>query len=440
MNKSIYNLKDTIFAPITSKFSGSVCVFRISGNRACDILSNLSAKNITPNQAIFSKLFYENRKILDECVVTFFQFPKSFTGEDCIEVSLHGSEYIYNEFIKLLTKNFNFRFASNGEFLYRALVNQKIDILKAESIDALIKSCTEKQHKFAIRQGDDENRKIYQNWYQEFISIYSLVESNIDFSDQEIPESTMEQIKDGILKIKNEMSFMLGSKSQKKIFDGINIAILGLPNAGKSSLLNALCKENIAIVSNTAGTTRDLISTKIDIDGYLVNILDTAGIRKDSKDEIEIEGIRRAISAVKIADIRIFVFEYGIINQELYDTYHQESDIIIASKCDIKMEKNEKYIKVSTTKNLGIDELISALKKSIEKILPNVNEDICISDRQKNILCKCFEVIQNLHNIDEIECFAQDLRDIISYMGEIFGYTSIDDILGNIFSKFCIGK
>ncbi len=441
MQSNYNNLSDTIFAPITSRFSGAVCVFRISGNDATLLETFLSTKNLKSNFSTFARVFDESGEILDEAVVVYFKSPKSFTGQDCIEISLHQSQYIFDKFCDILTKNLGFRVAFRGEFLYRAFVNQKVSLSKAESIDILIKSQTKSQHTLAIRGIDNIISRQYQIWYDEMVKLYSLIEANIDFSDQEIPAETIAYIANSLKNLQNKMEESVKNDAFSKIIDGVNIAILGKVNAGKSSLINAICNKKVSIVSEKAGTTRDIVSFKIDVGGYLVNILDTAGIRFDSEDEIEKEGVEMALDAAKSADIRIFVCEKGEFDSKIKQDLHQEGDILVCSKFDICEDfSDESFIKISTKNAFGLDVLMLQIKEKIEKKLNIMDENFAISDRHKAILKKACEVISLIDIEDSIEILAEDFRILLNTMGEIFGYKSNDDILGNIFSKFCIGK
>ncbi|QED23464.1 tRNA uridine-5-carboxymethylaminomethyl(34) synthesis GTPase MnmE [Candidatus Deianiraea vastatrix] len=450
-----YNLNDTIFAPITPKIGGAVCIFRISGSDALKIKSHLSCPDLKPNECVFSKLFDAEKQLLDEVLVTFFKAPKSFTGQDCIEISLHASLYIYEKFIALMRDSLNFRFAENGEFLYRAVMNQKMDINHAEGINMLIKSQSASQHSFAMSQMSKDLSDVYRSWYDKICEIYALIEANIDFSDQEIPQDTIKYIENELFNLTKQMNKYINSPCQSQIFDGIDIAILGRPNAGKSSLINTICNKDVSIVSNIPGTTRDLVSKSVVISGFLVNIIDTAGIRENSSDEIENQGILRAISAVKSSAIRIFVFENGEIDMDLLEKYYMPSDILLCSKSDLineevrqkKVPNIEKYsikssdfLFISTKNGDGIDQLLSHIKAKIEENMPSISDNICVSDRQKDILIKCYSIITSAGSIDEIEIFAESMRSAMAQMGQIFGNMSIEDILGQIFSKFCIGK
>lgn len=441
MQTSDYNLNDTIFAPITSKFGGSVCVLRISGRNAFDFLKSTDKQKLKPNYASFAKIFTDDQ-LLDEAIITQFSEPNSFTGENILEISIHGSEYIYNKIVTIFTEKYGFRFASNGEFLYRALINNKLDLTKAESIDLLIKSTTKNQHKLAIRGLTGNIADVYKQWHEDLKNILSLLEANIDFSDQEIPQDIIDEIDESIIKISNSMVKILDSNDLiHKVIDGFKIVILGRPNAGKSTLINILTKSNIAIVSDIPGTTRDLISAKLDIGGNLVNIVDTAGIRTEVENIIEQEGVNRAKDAIKSADLRLFLFEKGKLDNNLIDEFFEKDDILIASKSDlITSEIDNRMLTFSKNSGIEFNILIEEIAKKIEEKSCHINDLMCISERQRLLVNKTYKIIRDINVDNEIEIIAEDIRFAIATLDSIFGNTNIEDILGNIFSKFCIGK
>ncbi len=437
-----YSLHDTIFAPITPKFGGSVCVFRISGAKSFEFLNSTGkAGNFPSKNAFFTNIIKDN-SVLDEVIITAFKNPHSFTGEDILEIAIHASDYIYKQLVEIFTEKYGFRFANPGEFLYRALINGKIDLTKAESINLLIKSSTQNQHKLAIRGIDGKISQKYQEWHLVLVNILSLLEANIDFSDQEIPREIMQKIHTEIHNLQASMQEVLRPGSLiSKVVGGFKIAILGKPNAGKSSLINALTNSEIAIVSPTPGTTRDLITAQLDISGYLVNLIDTAGIRDDVDSDIEKEGVIRAKNAAKSADIRIFLFEKGVAEEGLLGEFYQNQDILIASKSDLIFGE----IPGNLTKlSIGNAEELQGVIRNISAAIVNktgeIDNLICTSERQIAIISRCHNIINSLDLTAEIEILAEEIRFVLANLAEIFGITSPDDILGNIFSKFCIGK
>lgn len=434
-----YNFQDTIFAPITSVNGGSVCVFRVSGSKAKN-LQSIFSKKFQHSVSKFTKILFQGQ-IIDEVLCTLFESPKSFTGEDVLEVSLHSSNYIIQKFTNILSSHFGFRYAKNGEFSYRALINGKINLLQAESINQLVKSETEKQHHLAIRGLSSNLNNLYQNWCNKLKNILSIIELNIDFSDQDISRETEISIHKDIEILNSEISSHLPNESfSEKIRHGIEIAIIGEPNVGKSSLINLFAKRNIAITSNLAGTTRDIIRADIDIDGILVNFFDTAGIR-DSSDEIESIGIKIAIEKIHSADLRIFLIDSQNQNLTLYNKYKKENDILVVNKIDLNESKNIKNAIYISIKNLiNIDKLYSEIKNKISLISPNVSELITTSERQYNLLKQASILLNQIEKNQDIEIISENIRITINYLNKINNFLSYEDVLSEIFSNFCIGK
>ena len=293
---------DTIFAPICN-LGGSVVSVRFSGKNALDVLKYFSVnKKITHNNQLFFAKLMHNGKIFDEVVIKTFLEPHSFTGENVVEIDLHANRILLNDFLSIVSKIPHFRFAKNGEFSRRAFLNGKMDIIKSEGINAIIKAETKQQQKLANEMFYGNISKRYQNIRERIIQALSFVETQIDFSEEEVPEDIKKDVKKITDELVMEISTCINDKQAiDRINNGISVAIIGKPNVGKSSLLNWLAKREIAITSSIAGTTRDVLSANIDIDGYKVIFFDTAGIR-EAKDEIEAEGIKRAKNVAENAD------------------------------------------------------------------------------------------------------------------------------------------
>lgn len=444
----------TIFAPITSTSRAGVVVIRISGPQSIKCLEALGCfAELQSHKIFFHKLFDPtNQEIIDEALISFFQAPRSFTGEDVVEINIHASPYILKKITQILLEQKNVYYAQAGEFSKRAFMNGKIDLVQAEAIPDLIACETEMQHRQAIKQLNGELGKIYENWREELLEVMALIEANIDFPEDDIPPSTIDKIIFGVKKIIHEISQHLqDNKIGQKIKDGLNLVILGSPNVGKSSLINFLAQSEIAIVSDLAGTTRDVVETHLEIKGLAVKIADTAGLRL-SDDKIEQEGIRRAIKKAQDADIKIFVVDATnpIFNHELIDL----NSIIIINKIDkiknfdfdffIKENRLDfdvkKILPISLINKINTSQLIKILEEQILEILPQNNSPLITQERYRKILQDCLINLKNFSLDKNIEIAAQDLWITSRELGKITGKFDIENILEIIFSRFCIGK
>lgn len=441
---------ETIFAPICP-LGGSVVSIRFSGDNVFDLFDFFKiSKEIYLNKSLFfTKLHYKN-KILDEVIVKVFKKPNSFTGEDVIEIDLHASRLILKDFLNIVSKIPNFRFATNGEFSKRAFLNGKINLIKTEGINAIIRAETEQQRKIANEMFFGNINSKYKNIRQQLINAMSFVETQIDFAEEEVPDDVIEDIKQITNNLIKEMNICLEDKKAiDKINQGISIAIIGNPNVGKSSLLNWLAKREIAIVSPIAGTTRDVLSVDIDLDGYKTTFFDTAGIR-ESEDLIEKEGIKRAKNIAKDADLCIFICDKiedcdKIINES--KTYNNDV-IFVLNKTDLideKMIKNEfkknNVISISVLKQENLDELLNIIKQKVLEKVELKQNPLVVNERQEILLKQCVEVLSSIDfDTMQIEIIGENIRIAIDKISEIIGQIYTDDILDNIFSKFCIGK
>jgi tRNA modification GTPase len=433
---------DTIFAPITSAFNSGVSVIRISGSEVKNCLQKLGVKkNLNHQEISFHKIYNpQNNQILDECLIAFFKGPQSFTGQDVAEISIHGSPFILRKVLEILSAQKNCRIAQNGEFSKRAFLNGKIDLIQAEAIVDLIACETESQHRQALQQLQGKLGEIYQNWREELIEISALIEAAIDFPDEDLPQNIIDGVENRaqklIAEIKNHLS---DNKIGQKIKDGLNLAIIGAPNAGKSSLLNFLAKSDVAIVCETAGTTRDVIEINLNIAGIAVKISDTAGIH-ETNDKIEKEGIRRALKKAEIADIKIYLIDSA--NPKIDENLIDEKTILIANKNDLQNFSSDSldFLSISIKENKNCDKLIAKLEEKIKQIIPNQTSPLITNERYRVSLNKALENLENFSLTNNIELAAEDLRMAAREIGKIIGKVDVDDILDVIFSRFCIGK
>ena len=448
-------IEDTIAAIATPSGSGAISVIRVSGSKSLDtvnsIFSGKTNLNFAPTHTVhYGKIIDSTGKLIDDVLVSIFKNPSSYTGEDSIEISTHGNPFIAEKIIKLLVSK-GIRLAEPGEFTKRAFLNNKIDLAQAEAVADVINSRTEASLFGARNQLNGELSKKVKELRELLINTSSFVELELDFAEEDIELIDKKELLEKINKIKFEIDRLLDTYSFGKVIrDGVNVAIVGRPNVGKSSLLNYIMKESRAIVSSIPGTTRDVIREEVSIDGILFRLFDTAGIRV-SEDEIEKEGVFRSREAVRNADIVVFMndIEQEFDNNLLGEIKSLTSDdkiISVLNKIDVPHETLQHAdVYISALTGAGIERLFKKLKEvSIgnsnysEKsaVVTNIRHYQCLRDA-KDALIKAEESAKNGLSGEFI---SVDLRNAETNLGEIIGEVTSDDILNNIFTKFCIGK
>jgi len=443
----------TIYALSSGPGISGVAVIRISGTETTKVISKLTNGNFPkPRIATLKKINKINtNEMIDEGIILWFPGPESYTGEDMAEFHVHGSISVVTAIQHSISKIENCRLAEPGEFTKIAFQNGKINLLKAESISDLISSETEIQRQQAIKIMSGKNSDKYNSWRERLLKILSNVEAKIDFPDEDLPDNILKDIKNNSEKIKNEIKKKLDDqKVGERIREGFKIAILGPTNAGKSSLLNYLARRDAAIVSEIAGTTRDVIETHLNIDGYPVVLSDTAGIR-DSKDEIEKRGLRLALKKAEDADLNLIVIEpkNAHFTGFLKDMVSSDKTIIVVNKSDLGVDEmildfkkyNPIYISIKDNKN--INSLISVITDKLKNQFIS-SEDILITrERHRQHLEQCVLHLENFNNKNNLEDFdkaAEDLRLATRHLGIIVGKVDVEEILSSIFNDFCIGK
>jgi tRNA modification GTPase len=448
----------TIFAPITSSIKSGVTLIRISGPQTINCLDLLGFKGTPTHQKVsFQKIIDpQNGHLLDECLITFFQAPQSFTGEDVAEISIHASSFIAKRIFQILSEQKNVRFAEAGEFSKRAFLNGKFDLTQAEAIPDLIAAETAIQHRQALEQLSGKLGEIYENWREKIISILAQIEALIDFPDEDLPADLARRIEAEVTGLRAEISSHLNdNKIGQKIKNGLSLAIIGAPNSGKSSLINFLAQSEIAIVSNIPGTTRDIVETHLEIGGIPVKIADTAGIR-DTEDLIEKEGIKRALNKAKSADLKILMISAEKIDDEiktfLAEDLVDNNTLIIINKIDLTpnfsldkfVTKNLPIMTISITRQINLDKLIAKLESKILELLPDFNSlsntSLITQERYRTSLTSAVENLRNFSLTKNIELAGEDLRLATREIGKITGKIDIENIFDVIFSRFCIGK
>ena len=442
----------TVYALSSGPGISGIAVIRVSGSKTEEIILSLTNGSLPKTkEATLKKIINpKNGELIDEGLVIFFKRPNSYTGEDMAEFHVHGSKAVVQEVLTVLEGFDDCRLAEPGEFTKIAFQNNKINLLKAESIGDLIAAETELQRKQALRIMLGDSSKKFNFWRDELINILADIEAKIDFPDEDIPENLSQNIKNRCEKIKNEIQVTLDdNKTGEIIREGFKIAIVGPPNVGKSSLLNYLSKREAAIVSEKAGTTRDVIECHLDLEGIPVIISDTAGIR-DSSDEIETKGVNLAINKAEEADLIIILLDpkkldfKGFFNEKLHD-----KSILAINKSDLLIESiNNKEFKIephiiSIKDNKNLDKLIEAVKLKLNKQFLKTNNVLITRSRHRLHLKEChkhLKVFLEKKNNQEFDLAAEDLRLSIRHLGTIVGKVDVEEILGSIFDNFCIGK
>ena len=435
----------TIYALSTILGRSGVAVIRISGNRAKDVLLKFTnKKDFEPRKATFCTLFSpSNGEVLDKIIAIFFQGPNTFTGSDVVELHLHGSIAIIKDVLKELGNIDFIRCAEPGEFTKMAFENGKMDLIGVEALGDLIHSETTAQRRAAIYQMSGHLSDLYASWKESMINIMAQFEAYIDFPEDDIPHSAIKVAMDIIMKLIKEIeNHLIISEKASTMVNGIHIAIGGPPNAGKSSIMNLLSKQEIAIVSDIAGTTRDVLQVKMEINGVGVTIYDTAGIRENAADVIEEEGIKRAKAALDKADIKIYVFDSLTTMQDEIDGFNiDDSSIVLMNKFDLTDKINSKYIPFSVKNVYNLDLLIDKISSLIEEKF-SVDSDTIVTtqQRQKEKLVECITYLRSIDLSQQLEITAQKIRNAVSEIEFITGKITLDDVLDKIFSTFCIGK
>jgi len=461
------DFSDTIVALSTPPGIGAIGVIRLSGPRAIDIVDEVfhgrNLSKVVGNTVHYGKIVDENGRILDECVATLFKGPKSYTKEDVIELSCHGSPYILNEVIQLMIRK-GARQAKAGEFTLRAFMNGQFDLSQAEAVADLIASDSAASHDMAMNQMrggfSDEIAKLR----QELIDFASLIELELDFAEEDVEfadRAKLESLVGNIQKVIHSLlsSFQLGNV----IKNGVNTVIAGKPNAGKSTLLNAILNEERAIVSDIAGTTRDTIEASLNIEGIQFRFVDTAGIR-DALDKIEAIGVERTMKAIEQSTLVLYVVDVietspaelkDILTNSALNTSNSKL-LVVLNKMDLNPYTDPKdyYIKdlvhadnvitTSALNNMNIEYLKNKLFNVVITDKSLLDATIVSNSRHYDALTRAGEaldaVMTGLKSGISNDFVAMDIRQALHYLGEITGEISTDDLLGNIFGKFCIGK
>ncbi len=436
-------MQNTIFALATGNEISALSVIRVSGQECERVLKKLTLKKLPKERVLTLRSFYlpGSNKLIDKCLVVWMPGPRSYTGEDSIEIHSHGGEAVFKSFFIALTSFSKVRYAEQGEFSKRAIINGKIDLVQAEAINDLINSQTEKQRELAISQYNKGLSVPVNRWRKEIINCMTLIEADIDFSDENDTPDNL-NINKELIKLKIEIKDVLDNKDHYELInEGIKVVFKGRPNAGKSSIFNSILRKKKAIVSQIPGTTRDIIEAKINFKGNAIIFYDTAGIT-NTGDVIEKEGIKRTKKLLKEADIILNIAE----NEKFLPTSHNKNEWLVLNKIDInksfKKKLCNKTILVSAKTGEGLQELLDKISNEIIKRTKKANskKNIITNLRQANELKEAELNINKAIEETSAEISGEYLRETKRSLERIIGNIDVEEVLGNIFSNFCIGK
>ena len=442
----------TIYALSSGPGVSGVAIIRISGSETSEVIKSLTKKDLPkPRMATLRKINNINTsELIDEGIILWFPGPESYTGEDMAEIHVHGGKAVVLALQKEIVKIKNCRLAEPGEFTKLAFQNGKINLLKAESIADLISAETEIQRLQAINIMEGKSSAKFNELREKLLKVLSFIEAKIDFPEEDLPEENLKKIKNDCSEVLNEINKILNDQKVGEITrEGFKIAIIGPTNAGKSSLINNLSNREVAIVSEIAGTTRDVVETHLNIDGYPVIMSDTAGIR-DSKDEIEKKGIRLSLKKAENADLKLVVVDAKNVDLSGYlNDLLKNNAILVVNKSDLLNEKLDAEVSklnpvlISLKNNTNIDILISKIKNNLKNKFISEEDILITRERHRQHLEQCVNYLKEFLLKNEKKDFdkaAEDLRLATRHLGMIVGKVDVEEILGSIFNDFCIGK
>ena len=442
----------TIYALSSGPGLSGVAVVRLSGPKSKEIIEKLTKDKVPkPRYASLKKIYKLNKdELIDEGIVLWFPSPNSYTGEDMAEFHIHGSKASINALQLEISKFDDCKLAEAGEFTKIAFHNGKINLLEVEGISDLISSETEIQRRQAVKIMSGKSSEKFENVRSNLIKILSYVEAKIDFPEEDLPENILDNIKINVQDIIKELQKIINDQRiGERTREGFKVAIIGPANVGKSSLLNYLADREIAIVSEIAGTTRDVIEAHLNLDGYPVIISDTAGIR-DSKDEIEKKGIKLSLKRAEDADIKIIILEPKSIDfKRFFKDLVDDRSILVVNKMDDEDTEVNKDIKklnpifISVKKNKNLDSLVKEVKKNLENKFISTTDIFITRSRHRENINNCINHLKKFYDkssLDDFDKGAEDLRLAIRHLGSIVGKVDVEEILGSIFNDFCIGK
>ena len=433
----------------TRAHPGALAVIRLSGPRAGDALEQLTGKPLpTPRRMVLRTILDPvSGEAIDKGLVVWFAAPNTETGEPMVELHLHGGRAVVGAALDAIAHLGFCRLAEPGEFTRRAFEHGKLDLTEAEGIADLVTAETAAQRRQALQQMDGALHRLYEEWRGKGLRALAHLEAAIDFPDEDLPEGLADEVRVAIAGLQAEIAAHLEDRRGERLRDGLSIAIIGPPNAGKSSLLNLLARREAAIVSETAGTTRDVIEIHLDLGGWPVVLADTAGLR-DSTDAIEQEGVRRARARAAAADLRVLVLDAsGDWRAEMQaiiaatEHWTPARDIVVVNKTDLAPVETSGIVALSTTGGVGLPELLTRLEQSAEASMQDgAGAPPLTRARHREALVDCQAALERALSAPEVALAAEDLRLALRAIGRITGAVRLDELLDVIFRDFCIGK
>jgi tRNA modification GTPase len=439
----------TIYAPATAPGRSGLAVIRLSGPAAGDSLRQLTDRSLPAPRKIVRRSINHpvTGELLDQGMVAWFPAPGSFTGEDGAELYLHGGRAVLAAVLSALAKLPNLKLAEPGEFTRRAFLNGRLDLTEVEGLADLVAAETEAQRRQAVRQLDGVLGQLYGSWSESLTAALARLEAAIDFPDEDLPANLIVSATEQVAPVAQAIAQHLADGHRgERLREGLSVAIMGPPNAGKSSLFNALAKREAAIVSPQEGTTRDVLEVALDLGGYPVLLADTAGLRP-TRNEIEAEGVRRAERRAEDADLRIFVLDAERIAEQLQNILNlkQDQDLVLANKMDLLDARPLPataipLLPISVRSGTGLNELIARIGEIAAQAMDSVGSPALTRARHRSALEDALVALSRSREARDPELLAEDLRLAVRAIGRITGRVDVEDLLDRIFSEFCIGK
>lgn len=429
---------DTIFALSSGHGKSGVSVIRISGENLSNTFATfINKSDLTPRHAYFTNLRDENNDLIDQCLAIYFPAPNSFTGEDVIELHTHGAPAVINKVFDFLQTK-NMRMATPGEFSKRAFYNNKMDLADVDGLAALLDAQTDMQRKHALRSMMGADSRVYNAWRNKMIEVSAYAAAILDYSPDDLPANICDTVHHNAEELFDKIGNALSQyKTARGIRGGINVVLAGETNVGKSSIFNYIVGSNRAIVSDIAGTTRDVVSATIDIDGFMINLSDTAGIRETS-DTIESIGIERTMSEIENADIIIHVYTPESVKHSSLNN----NEIIVINKSDIIKNHNYKNaIYTSVKSGEGMNNLMEILRTKIHEMFDGAESALCVNARTKTLLESAHSELRNaIASGDNYDIFAEHTRRAADAIGKILGSITASEVMDMTFGQLCLGK